>query len=260
MSERPKSRFKAEREANKQQQPPGEAKFVGSGSAFGAQTALSSTTKPLAAAACGAAPQRAPGPAHGGGEGVRAAASAGGGSQGAGLERSQGQAPAGRSGNVVGAFPSGSSGSSGGGGGRVQGGAGSGVGASGGLAGAAGLTAGRRAAHELAEKIERYEKFIDETLRVKLSDLKQARADFVSEIEGYERLGSSLKMLRDEKMKTMKASINVGCDLYMQAVVPDTSSVMVDIGLGLFAEMTQEEGIAFVEKKVRKSKGTRDSS
>lgn len=107
-----------------------------------------------------------------------------------------------------------------------------------------------RGAQELAAKIERYERFIDETLRVKLSELKQQRSDILSEMEGYERLGSSLKMLRDENMATMKASVNVGCDLYMQAVVPDTSMVMIDVGLGFFAEMTQEEGIAFVDKRV----------
>ena len=102
----------------------------------------------------------------------------------------------------------------------------------------------------LQEKIARYEKFIDETLKVKLFLAQQERMDQIKEMEEYERLASTLKMLRDEKMTKIKTQMNIGCDLYMQAVVKDTSRVMVDIGLGFFAEMTLDEGLAFIDKKI----------
>jgi prefoldin alpha subunit len=103
---------------------------------------------------------------------------------------------------------------------------------------------------DLRAKIDRYERFLDETLRVKLQQVYARRAEVVKEIEAYEKLGSTLKTMQGEKMKSAKASINIGCDIYMQAIIPDASMVTVDVGLGFFVEMTVDEGIIFVDKKV----------
>jgi prefoldin alpha subunit len=108
----------------------------------------------------------------------------------------------------------------------------------------------RAGGEDARAKVERYERFLDETLRVKLQQVYTQRAEIVKEIEAYEKLSSTLKTILSEKMKSVKASINIGCDVYMQAIVPDASMVIVDVGLGFFVEMTVEEGIAFVDKKV----------
>jgi prefoldin alpha subunit len=103
---------------------------------------------------------------------------------------------------------------------------------------------------DLRAKIDRYERFLDETLRVKLQQVYAQRAEIVKEIEAYEKLGSTLKTIQSEKMKSAKASVNIGCDIYMQAIIPDASMVTIDVGLGFFVEMTVDEGITFVDKKV----------
>jgi prefoldin subunit 5 len=39
----------------------------------------------------------------------------------------------------------------------------------------------------------------------------------------------------------MKALVNVGCDLYMQAAVHDTAHILVAVGLGFYAQLTPSE-------------------
>ena len=88
------------------------------------------------------------------------------------------------------------------------------------------------------EKIERYSKFVDKTLRVKLAQALEQRGEVVQEIESYEKLGGTVKVMRESKSSQAKSMVNIGCELYMQASIPDTSRIMINIGLGFFVEFT----------------------
>lgn len=101
----------------------------------------------------------------------------------------------------------------------------------------------------LEQKIERYHRFVDENLRVKLEKALATRGEVVKKIEEYEKLRGSVELLTERKTRHVKTQINVGCDVYMQAAVPDTSRIMVSIGLGLFAEFTLKEALEFIDVK-----------
>ena len=46
--------------------------------------------------------------------------------------------------------------------------------------------------------------------------------------------------------------VDLGCNFYCQARVPDPSRLIVEVGLDIWAELTLEEAKKFVDKKVKK--------
>lgn len=88
------------------------------------------------------------------------------------------------------------------------------------------------------EKVERYSKFVDETLRVKLAQVLEQREEVVKEIEAFEKLRGTVEVMRESTTGKAKSMVNIGCELYLQASIPDTSKIMVNIGLGFFVELT----------------------
>ena len=96
----------------------------------------------------------------------------------------------------------------------------------------------RRGEETVEQKVERYQKFVDETLRVKLAQALDQREEVVKEIEAYEKLRGTVEVMRESQTDRAKSMVNIGCELYMQANIPDTSKIMVNVGLGFFVELT----------------------
>ena len=91
------------------------------------------------------------------------------------------------------------------------------------------------------EKIEAYEELLEGTLKVRLQEVHDDREKLHARIAQVLELQNSVRMLRDQDNSTMKTMVNLGCDFYVQAHVPDTSWLYVDVGLGFHAQMTLEE-------------------
>ena len=62
-------------------------------------------------------------------------------------------------------------------------------------------------------------------------------------------LRNNVQMLLEQKRTSLKTMVNLGSDFYVQAKVPDTSSIYVNIGLGFHAQMTLEEAAAFCTQR-----------
>ena len=101
----------------------------------------------------------------------------------------------------------------------------------------------------IEEKVDRYSKFVDEKLRVKLAQVLEQREEVVKEIEAYEKLRGTVEVMRESGSSRAKSMINVACELYMQASIPDTSKIMVNIGLGFFVELTLAEAADFIQQR-----------
>jgi prefoldin subunit 5 len=51
------------------------------------------------------------------------------------------------------------------------------------------------------------------------------------------------------EMHDMKTMINVGCEFYMQASIPSTDRVCVDIGLGVHVDYSRAEALRFIQER-----------
>eukprot|EP00960_Hanusia_phi_P038752 753580-Hanusia_phi.AAC.2 len=102
----------------------------------------------------------------------------------------------------------------------------------------------------IGAKVDRYANFVDDVLRIKLANLIQQREEVVKDVEALEKLRSTIMLMQERGGGRMKTMVNVGCECYMQAQVPETSRIFISVGLGFYVEMKLEEALEFVDKKV----------
>lgn len=94
---------------------------------------------------------------------------------------------------------------------------------------------------ELKQRLEEYQKFVDDILKADLIKSEELTAACKKEISEYEQL---LKQLDDFLQKGKACSlfsVDIGCGVYCEAKVPDPSTLYIDIGLGFHLECTTEE-------------------
>ncbi|KND04891.1 prefoldin, alpha subunit [Spizellomyces punctatus DAOM BR117] len=99
------------------------------------------------------------------------------------------------------------------------------------------------------KQIERYERFVNERLRVDLQKAVVARDKIYETIAEYLKLRNQIDLLRNEKLNELKTMMDVGCEFFMQAKVPDTSRIYVKVGAGYHVELTLDEAVTFIGEK-----------
>ena len=104
--------------------------------------------------------------------------------------------------------------------------------------------------HQTSKKIEQYEDLLNEKLRAELEALHEER-DALSEKQAqFMQLRLNTQQLIDQKQVTLKTMVDLGGGgFYMQAKVPDTSSIYVSVGLGFHAQMTLAETVELCTRR-----------
>lgn len=94
----------------------------------------------------------------------------------------------------------------------------------------------------------KYEAFLRETLVPDLERHSSQRDMLLTDIQDLCHTRSQVQLL--EGHSSMKTMMNVGCDFYMQASIPDTSKLLITIDpkAGLSVQMSFKEATAFLDK------------
>lgn len=98
--------------------------------------------------------------------------------------------------------------------------------------------------------IQYYETAVNEVLRTKLKLCLDKREACCTEIQEYQQLQSNITNLKNIDTNPFKTKVDLGCSFFVEAEVPDVSKVFVAVGFGFFLELTREEAISFIPKKV----------
>ncbi|XP_060788404.1 protein UXT isoform X1 [Neoarius graeffei] len=101
------------------------------------------------------------------------------------------------------------------------------------------------------EKVLQYESFINDVLKRDLQKVLEQRDGVYEKIAQYLQLKNTIKSIQETGSKELKTDVDLGCNFYVQAHVPDTSKIFVAVGYGFFLELTLSEALTFIEKKTR---------
>ena len=52
---------------------------------------------------------------------------------------------------------------------------------------------------------------------------------------------NTIEMLDEQQVKSTRMQVDMGCNFYIQAEVEDTSTLIVDIGKGVFVELNRKQ-------------------
>eukprot|EP00850_Spirogloea_muscicola_P009131 SM000050S17056 [mRNA] locus=s50:645771:646680:+ [translate_table: standard] len=72
-------------------------------------------------------------------------------------------------------------------------------------------------------------------------------------------LAKSIGLIQQQKLTRMRSMVSLGSEVYMQADVPDTSRIFVNVGLGFHVEFTLPEAISFAATKEQHLKKRADA-
>ncbi|KAG8457990.1 hypothetical protein KFE25_012661 [Diacronema lutheri] len=118
-----------------------------------------------------------------------------------------------------------------------------------GRAATAAAAAGALAPAEARQKIVEYEAFLRDKLQPDLAAALAALDGAHAELADALALRAQLSAIGELGARPLKMRVNLGNDFFAHALVPDTASVCVHVGLGFFAELRAGEALAFVDAK-----------
>ena len=99
------------------------------------------------------------------------------------------------------------------------------------------------------EKIAQYEELLNERLKVELQQVSDERDTQYERVSQLLELRNNIRMLQEQNKTSLKTQVNLGSDFYVQAAVPDTSSIYVSVGLGFHVQLTLDEAVQFCTKR-----------
>ncbi|XP_010477834.1 PREDICTED: protein UXT homolog [Camelina sativa] len=102
------------------------------------------------------------------------------------------------------------------------------------------------------------EEIIDKGLKQKLVHATTSRDKIFEEQKVLSDLRNNLETLEKNDVNSLKTMVNLGSEVYMQAEVPDTRHIFMDIGLGFYVELTRQEALEHIsqrEERIKKQLG-----
>lgn len=105
------------------------------------------------------------------------------------------------------------------------------------------------------EKVRKFEEFVDQRLKPDLANAIAQRNKVFEQQKTFLDLKRNIENLERNGVTSMRSMVNLGSEVYMQAEVPDTRHIFVDIGLGFHVEFTWQEALQFIS--VREARLTR---
>ncbi|KAL2903599.1 Protein UXT-like protein [Bienertia sinuspersici] len=92
------------------------------------------------------------------------------------------------------------------------------------------------------EKVKKFEEFVDRRLK----------PDLVKAIGESSDLKRNIQNLEKNSISNLKTLVNLGSEVYMQAEVPDTRHIFVDVGLGFHVEFTWSEALSYISAREKR--------
>jgi len=102
---------------------------------------------------------------------------------------------------------------------------------------------------ERKHKITHYEAFINDKLKADLQNVLNQRESVYDELSKYLSLRNTILVIKESNQKEMETMINLGHEFFVHAKVPDTSAILVEVGLGFVVEFSHDEALAFITLK-----------
>ncbi|PON54178.1 Prefoldin alpha-like [Parasponia andersonii] len=102
------------------------------------------------------------------------------------------------------------------------------------------------------EKVQKFEEFVDRRLKPDLVRAIAERDKVFEQQKNFSDLRKNIETLEKNSVTSLRTQVNLGSEVYMQADVPDTRRIFVDIGLGFHAEFTWSEALNYISLREEK--------
>lgn len=101
-------------------------------------------------------------------------------------------------------------------------------------------------------KIQKLEEFVDGRLKPDLVHTIAQRDKVFEKQKVFSDLRNNIENLEKNSVTSLRTMVNLGSEVYMQADVPDTRRIFVDVGLGFHVEFTWSEALNYISQREEK--------
>ncbi|KAF5734739.1 protein UXT isoform X1 [Tripterygium wilfordii] len=102
------------------------------------------------------------------------------------------------------------------------------------------------------EKVQKFEEFVDRRLKPDLLRAIAERDKVFEQQKVFSDLRRNIENLEKSSVTSLRTLVNLGSEVYMQAEVPDTQHIFVDVGLGFHVEFTWSEALNYLSQREEK--------
>ena len=102
-----------------------------------------------------------------------------------------------------------------------------------------------------AEKVKKFEDFLNDKLKPDLKYVLEKRDKIYEEVAEFAALKNSIDAIKKSNSKApLKLQVDLGSNFYAQGRVEDPKRIFVDVGLGFVLELTLDEAVGVIDKRV----------
>lgn len=102
-----------------------------------------------------------------------------------------------------------------------------------------------------AGKAQRYEAFVSDVLRRDLRRVQEQRDAVWEQQAQVLQLRNAIGRLQDAASAPLRTQVDLGCNFYVNAEVPDPQRLFVALGYGFYAELTLPEALRHLDRRSR---------
>lgn len=105
---------------------------------------------------------------------------------------------------------------------------------------------------ELSSKILKFESYVDDVLRTELEEYLKMFHLKEADLDEWLQLKRMISTMKEQNLPGFKGKINLGSNVYVPVEVPDTSRLIMNLGIGVFVEMTLDDSLAHTNLQINK--------
>lgn len=98
---------------------------------------------------------------------------------------------------------------------------------------------------------EKLETFVNDYLKEDLKDLEHQLNLRNGEIMEFVQLKNMIESIKEHLQDGFKTQMNIGGNFFMQAKVPKTDRILVNIGKNVYMDFTLDEALTFIDFQLR---------
>ncbi|CAL7948599.1 unnamed protein product [Xylocopa violacea] len=106
---------------------------------------------------------------------------------------------------------------------------------------------------DIQEKIIKFETFVNDVLREDLAKLEQKLDTKNADIAEFLQLKTTITTLQNNGLDQsgFKTQVDVGQNFFIEAHVPNASTILLDVGLGHFVELSLNDALAVINVRIK---------
>ncbi|XP_017879883.1 protein UXT homolog [Ceratina calcarata] len=106
---------------------------------------------------------------------------------------------------------------------------------------------------DIQQKIIKFETFINDVLKEDLAQLEQKLDSKNADVAEFLQLKTMINTLESNGLDKsgFKTQVDIGQNFFIEAQVPDASTILLDVGLGHYVEFSLNDALAVINVRIK---------